>query len=160
MMKKVIAAIAPIALLAAPAIAAGGNTLQISGQGTLNDGRVFNLNARVDQNGNVSGHATLINHAFSGDSGKGPYTAHFDIQCAQLVGNEIYLGAETVRTNDSNLTDSAYFAVSTDGEWLSRAFFWDDDPTTTGDPAACQGNQAGDFPLENVIRGNINVKIR
>jgi hypothetical protein len=157
-MKKLIAAIAPIALLASPAVA-GGNTLHITGQGTLNDGRVFNLNARVDQDGNVSGKATLINTNFSGDSGKGPYTAHIDISCVNVLDNgDIYLGGVTTRTNDSNLNDAVYFAVNADGSKLSRAFFFDGDPNTQGDPGLCEGNQAGDFPLEDVIRGNINVK--
>ena len=41
---------------------------------------------------------------------------------------------------------------------ISRVFFWDDNPATTGDPQACQYNQPGDFPMEPIENGNIQVK--
>jgi len=35
---------------------------------------------------------------------------------------------------------------------------WDDDPTTTGDPQACQLVGPADFPLETIEAGNIQVR--
>jgi hypothetical protein len=69
------------------------------------------------------------------------------------------IGGFTRRTNDPSLVDAVFFAVQDNGkdDLLSRAYFWDGDPNTTGDPAACQLNQVGDFAMEDVIRGNINV---
>ena len=156
-MKKFMTGLGAIALLASPALA-GSNTFHVTGQGTLNDGRVFSVNARIDKNGTATGHAVLINQAFSGDSGNGPFRAQIDISCINVLDDgEVYLGG-VARSNDSTLDGEAvYFAVSDDGR-LSRAFFFDDNPATTGDPGLCQFNTAGNFPLENVIRGNIHVQ--
>jgi len=130
----------------------------VSGQGTIQDGRTFVVNATIYADGTASGQAVLINRNFSGDKGTGPYTAHIDISCANRQGNQIFFGGETTRTNDSGLVDAAYFSVTDDGksDYISRVFFFDDDPNTTGDPALCLGYRAGDFPQEEVIRGNIN----
>ncbi len=143
--------------LVATSASAAGNTYQVSGQGMLEDGRVFAVNARIDKNGTASGQATLINQSFSGDSGHGPFRAHIDISCVNTVDGETYIGG-VARSNDSTLNGEAvYFAINDDGSKLSRAFFFDGDPNTTGSPSLCQGNQAGDFPLENIVRGNITV---
>jgi hypothetical protein len=157
-MRKIIMGLAGLCLAASPALAANG-TLRVSGQGTVQDGRIFVVNATIYADGTASGHATLINHAFSGDKGTGPYTAHIDISCAKRSGDEIFFGGLVTRTNDSNpeLDQAAYFSVVDDGrsDTISRVFFFDDDPATTGDPALCLGNVAGDFPQEPVLRGNI-----
>ena len=69
-------------------------------------------------------------------------------------GNTVYFGGTTKSTNDPDLVDALFFAVQDNGEpgkgvdKISRVFFWDDDPTTSGDPQACQSNQVTDFPLE------------
>ncbi len=43
---------------------------------------------------------------------------------------------------------------------ISRVYFYDDDPMTTGDPQLCQLNQLGDFQqvLEPIEKGNIQVR--
>ena len=157
-MRKFVIGVAAAVLAASPALA-GGNTLQISGQGTIEDGRQFVLSATVHKDGSATGHATLINRNFSAENGSNaPYIANIRISCVNVVDGEIYLGGVTTSTNDPNLDDAVYFAVSDDGNRLSRAFFFDGDPATTGDPGLCQFNQAGDFPLENVIRGNIKIR--
>ena len=161
-MRKFTALAAALFMAATPAVAAPGD-VRITGQGTLNDGRIFNVSAVLRTDGTVRGHANLINQAFSGDSGRGPYRLQIAIECVkQLEDGTVIIGGSTRRTNDSNLVDAVFFAVRDDGrdDQLSRAYFWDDDPNTTGDPQACQLNVAGDYFMEEVIRGNINVNDR
>lgn len=150
-------------LAAAPVLAQ--STASASGQGRLNEGRTFSLSVKVNADGTASGHATLINQAFSGDSGKGPYQLHVDVSCGKRLDDRtLILGGSTRKTNDSNLVDAVYFAVQDNGEpgagqdKVSRAFFFDDDPTTTGDPALCLGSTLADLPLETIESGNIQVK--
>jgi hypothetical protein len=160
MRKLMMASVLGLAMIASPAVAAKKGDVRISGQGTIQDGRTFNVSAVLYQDGTVRGQATLINRNFSGDTGRGPYTLHIDISCVkQLEDGSVVIGGSTRRTNDSNLVDAVFFAVQDNGrdDLLSRAYFWDDDPNTTGDPAACQLNNVGDLPMEEVIRGNINV---
>jgi hypothetical protein len=38
------------------------------------------------------------------------------------------------------------------------AFFFNDDPSTAGDPALCQENVVGDFPMEPIVSGNITLR--
>jgi len=79
-------------------------------------------------------------------------------------GNTVYFGGTVKRTNDPSLVDAVFFAVQDNGEpgkgvdKISRVFFWDGDPNTTGDPQACLNNQVTDFPLEAIEAGNIQVK--
>jgi len=49
-------------------------------------------------------------------------------------------------------------AFETLNDGISRAFFSDDDPNTTGDPQLCQNNQVGDFPMEFIENGNIGLR--
>jgi hypothetical protein len=149
-----------LALITSPAVAARKGDVRVQGQGTIEDGRTFSVSAVLRQDGTARGQATLINRNFSGDTGRGPYTLHIDISCAkQLDDGSVVIGGFTRRTNDSSLVDAVFFQVQDNGrdDLLSRAFFWDGDPNTTGDPAACQLVNNGDFPMEEVIRGNINV---
>jgi hypothetical protein len=155
-MHKALMGLSALALVAAPALAAP-KTVHISGQGTLYDGRTFSLNAMVDANGNVSGQATLVNHAFTGENGKSPYISHITLSCLKQVDGEYILGGDVTHTNDPNLDDAAFFAVSDDGNQLSGVYFWDDQPGHTGDASACQFNEAGDYPTADIIRGNIHV---
>jgi hypothetical protein len=157
-MRKILAGLSGLALIASPAMAAKKGDVRISGQGTIEDGRTFSVSAVLYQDGTARGQATLTNRNFSGDTGKGPYKAHIDISCVkQLPDGTVVIGGFVTRTNDSNLVDAVFFSVKDDGkdDLLSRAYFWDGDPNTTGDPAACQ--VSGAFPMEEVIRGNINV---
>jgi hypothetical protein len=159
-MRKALALLAGVAMTATPALARTG-TIHVSGQGTIEDGRTFVVNARIEEDGTVNGKAILVNRNFSGEKGKGPYTLHVDISCAkQLDENTIIIGGSTARTNDPNLVDAVFFSVQdngSDGDQVSRAYFWDDDPATVGDPDSCQLSTLADVPLEPVERGNINV---
>jgi hypothetical protein len=143
------------------ALAAAGDSA--SGQGTLDDGnRKFAFSATTHADGTVTGNAVLHNSAFQVD-GKS-YQLQIDITCMKALGNGIAtFGGTTKRTNDPNLVDAVFFTVQDNGEpgkndKISRAFFWDDDPTTTGDPQACQFVGPADFPLETIEKGNIQVK--
>jgi hypothetical protein len=153
-----------IVLAASGAAHAAPSTTQANGQGTLDGGaRHFSFSAKQAANGTVSGTATLTNKNFTGENGTSPYKLQIDIVCMKRFGNTVYFGGNTRRTNDPNLVDAVFFAVQDNGEpgksdKISRAFFWDDDPNTTGDPMTCLLNQEGDFPLETIEGGNVQVK--
>ena len=132
-----------------------------NGHGTLDDGaRQFSFNAKRDADGTVSGQAQLINTAGDGK----PYRLHIDISCMHTVGNTAVLGGTTKSTSDPELVDAVFFTVQDNGEpgqgvdKISRAYFWDDDPNTTGDPMACTLTGPGDLPLETIEAGNIQAK--
>lgn len=144
-----------------------------NGSGTLEDGtapngqaykRHFSFSARTSADGTVSGNAVLQNPAFDGEHGNQPYMLQIDISCMKVIGNMAFFGGLTRRTTDPNLVDAVYFSIEDNGnpgagnDRISRAFFFDDDPTTTGDPALCQGIQVGDFPLEPIVSGNISLR--
>lgn len=161
-----------VGLLGFTAGSAAQNTNEgASGQGTLlvqnADGnfvrRQFSFSAHRNQDGTVRGNAVLHNPAV--ESGKNQrYQLQIDIQCMKVIGNVAFFGGTTRRTNDPNLVDAVYFSVQDNGEpgrdrdMISRAFFFDDDPNTTGDPQLCLGNQLGDFPMETIESGNIQVR--
>jgi hypothetical protein len=142
-----------------------------SGQGTLlvqNDAgdfvrRQFSFSARRLPDGTVKGNAVLHNPAFTNANGQ-KYQLQVDVSCLKIIGNVAFMGGTTKRTNDPSLIDAVYFSVQDNGEpgrdndKISRVFFFDDDPNTTGDPQLCQGNQLGDFPLETIESGNVQVK--
>ncbi len=144
-----------------------------NGSGTLEDGtapngqdfkRHFAFSARASADGTVSGNAVLQNPAFDGAHGNQPYMLQIDISCMKVIGNIAFFGGTTRRTTDPNLVDAVYFSIEDNGnpgagnDRISRAFFYDDDPTTTGDPGLCQGNQVGDFPMETIVAGNISLR--
>lgn len=160
------------ALFTLPAVVVSAQTQEsANGHGTLlvlNDEgdavrRQFSFSARRDGDGTVKGQAILHNPAFEGANGK-PYQLKIAISCMQVVGNVAIFGGTTKRTNDPNLVDAVYFSVQDNGEpgrdrdKISRAFFFDDDPTTTGDPQACLSVLPTDFPLETIESGNIQVR--
>jgi hypothetical protein len=142
-----------------------------SGQGTIivqdeqgNDvRRKFSLSAQRLPNGTVRGNATLRNPAFTGTNGQA-YMLQVDISCMKVIGNIAFFGGLTRRTNDPNLDEAVYFSVQDNGEpgkerdQISSVFFFDDDPTTTGDPQLCQGNVVGDFPMMPIDSGNIQIR--
>ena len=153
-------------LVVAPRSKAQGPTASANGQGTLlsPDGRrQFALSARLYPDGTVNGNAILHNPEFTTTNGQ-RYQLQVDIQCMKVVGNIAIFGGTTRRTNDPTLVDAVFFSVQDNGEpgrgadRISRAFFWDSDPTTTGDPQACQFVTPTDFPLETIEAGNIQVK--
>ncbi|HEX8733793.1 MAG TPA: hypothetical protein VF721_00585 [Pyrinomonadaceae bacterium] len=171
---------AVITALAAFGIATSFNTASAqqntqesaSGQGTLlvDNGqgefvrRQFSFSARRNNDGTVSGRAIVHNAAFTGENGKSKYQAQFDISCMKIVGNIAIFGGRIRRTNDPSLMDTAYFSVQDNGEpgknrdKISLVHFFDNDPTTTGNPALCEQNQPTDFPLETIESGNISVR--
>lgn len=141
------------------ALAAPGDSA--SGQGTLDGNRKFSFSATTHADGTVTGNAVLHNPAFQVD-GK-TYQLQIDIECMNRFGNIAFFGGTTKRTNDPSLVDAVFFSVQDNGEpgkedKISRVFFWDDDPNTTGDPQACLNNVPGNFPMETIEKGNIQVK--
>jgi hypothetical protein len=124
--------------------------------------RQFSFSAQRKPNGTVSGNAILHNPAFQTGNGQN-YQLQIDISCMRVYGNIAVFGGTTRRTNDPSLVDAVFFSVQDNGEpgkndKISRAFFWDDDPNTVGDPQACQATGPNDFPLETIESGNIQVK--
>jgi len=139
----------------------------VSGQGALSSDprRNFSVSAKINADGTATGHATLINKAFTGENGKAPYLLKLDISCGKMVDAKTAIfGGTIARTNDPSLVDTVYFSVQDNGEpgkgtdKISRAFFFDDDPATTGDPALCLGATLADLPLETIVSGNVNVR--
>ena len=161
-----------LALLGAAALGLCGTTAayaaqteSASGAGALNSGqRHFSFSAKRNADGTVTGQAQLTSRVFTGANGTSPYKLHLDISCMKRSGDTVFFGGTVKSTNDPNLVDAAFFAVQDNGEpgkgvdKLSRVFFWDEDPDTTGDPGACQYNKFDDFPLETIETGNIQVK--
>ena len=143
-----------------------------SGQGSVivqtPDGRdarrIFAISAHRKADGTVQGNAILHNPAFTGENDNQRYQLQVDISCMNVIGNIAFFGGTTRRTNDPNLVDAVYFSVQDNGEpgknndRISSAFFFDDDPTTTGDPQLCMFNQVGDFPMFPIEAGNINLR--
>jgi hypothetical protein len=127
--------------------------------------RQFTFSAQRNADGTVTGHAVLHNPAFTGENGA-PYQLHVDISCLHVVGNIAIMGGMTTRTNDPSLFDAVFFSVQDNGEGsdatlrdrISRVFFWDDIPSTVGDPQACLLTGPFDFPLEPIENGNIQVR--
>lgn len=166
------AALVVVALLTvAPNSVAQGSGEAANGQGTLlvkNSAgefvrRQFSLSARRSADGSVKGNAVLHNPAFENAKGQ-RYQLQVDISCMKVIGNVAIFGGTTRRTNDPSLIDAVYFSVQDNGEpgkdrdKISRVFFFDDDPSTVGDPQLCQGNVVSDFPLETIESGNIQVR--
>lgn len=158
-------AFASAAALAAPALAASAG--HVSGQGALSTDprRNFSVSAQINTDGTASGRATLVNKAFTGQNGKAPYLLQVDISCGKMLDDHTaILGGSTRRTNDPSLVDAVFFSVQDNGEpgagkdKISRAYFWDDDPSTQGPPSACVNSTLNDVPLETIVSGNINVK--
>jgi len=145
-------------------------TASASGHGTLfvtnSDGRQvrrqFSFSGRKNADGTAKGNAVLHNPSFTVENGQN-YMLQIDISCMNVFGNTVFFGGTTRRTNDPNLVDAVFFSVEDNGEpgagsdTISQATFWDDDPTTTGDPMACLNNSPGDFPVLPIEAGNITV---
>lgn len=148
----------------APEITASGRG--ILSAGTAADGtmiqREFSFSAHVRKDGRVEGMGMLYNPAERG-SKEQPYLLQIDISCMNVDGDVVFFGGSTYRTTDSKLADAIYFSVQDNGEpgaekdSMSRVYFFDDDPNTTGDPGLCMGNKVGDFPMETIVSGDISV---
>jgi len=160
-----IIALASIAALAAPALAATSG--MVSGQGALSTDprRNFSVSAKINADGTANGRATLVNKAFTGANGKAPYMLQVDISCGKMLDDHTaILGGSTRRTNDPSLVDAVFFSVlavslqNTNKDQVSRAYFWDNDPNTQGPPSACLNSTLSDVPLETIVSGNINLK--
>lgn len=142
--------------------ASGHGTLLVADEDGKTVRRQFSFSAHRQKDGSVIGNAVLINPAFTVGNGQN-YHLQIDISCMTSVGNVVYFGGLTRRTNDPDLVDAVYFSVQDNGEpgrhldRISRTFFFDEDPDTTGDPQLCVNIQANPFPLEPIESGNINV---
>lgn len=136
----------------------GHGTLLVTSPSGEQVRRQFSFSARLNNDGTVTGQAVIHNPAFITPDGK--YRANIDISCMKVVGNTAFLGGTVRRTNDPNLTESAFFIVQDNGEpgkgkdSISYVFF----DNQVG-PETCQGIQPGDFgeliPIES---GNIQVR--
>src|SRR4029079_6044746 len=112
-----IIALASIAALAAPALAATSG--MVSGQGALSTDprRNFSVSAKINADGTANGRATLVNKAFTGANGKAPYMLQVDISCGKMLDDHTaILGGSTRRTNDPSLVDAVFFSVQDNGE--------------------------------------------
>ncbi|HTG79165.1 MAG TPA: hypothetical protein VL553_06160, partial [Sphingomicrobium sp.] len=92
-----------------PAIAATSG--MVSGQGALSSDprRNFSVSAKINADGSATGHATLINKAFTGENGKAPYLLQLDIKCGKMVdATTAIFGGTVKRTNDPSLVDTVY----------------------------------------------------
>lgn len=165
--RNAFAALALVAALASGALATvalAASGASASGHGALEtpDGlRQFSFSATEHADGSVTGNAVLHNPAFRVDGQD--YQLQIDVSCLKVVGNIAIFGGTTQRTNDPSLVDAVFFTVQDNGEpgkqdKLSLVFFWDDDPTTTGEPQACLQTGPTDFPLETIVKGNIQVR--
>ena len=152
-----------IAVAAAGTGASGHGTLLVTNQDGREVRRQFSFSGRRGADGRVSGNAVLHNPEFTVDNGQN-YMLHIDISCMNVVGNTVFFGGTTQRTNDPNLVDAVYFSVQDNGEpgagsdKISLATFFDDDPTTQGDPQLCLNNHPGDFPMMTIDAGNVQVR--
>ena len=154
-----------VVVAATPALAQVTAAGSASGQGTLEAGRKFALSARINADGTATGQATLVNKNFSGEKPNQPYQLHVDVTCGKRLDDHTAIfGGTTRKTNDQSLVDAVYFSVQDNGEpgagkdMISRAYFFDDNPATTGDPKLCLGSTLTDLPLETIVSGNINVR--
>ena len=167
----VCAASAVAVAVAAPPLASanGHGTLSVDdGSGNLVK-RQFSFSARQlnATTGAAQGNAVLHNPAFTGENGHSPYMLQIDIQCMKKIGDIAFFGGSVKNTNDASdpvFLDAVFFSVQDNGEpgkstdLLSAAFFWDDLPPIDGDPMACNNNQVGDFPMDPIEAGNIQVR--
>ena len=160
----VLASIGALAAGALATVALAASGASASGHGALEtpDGlRQFSFSATEHADGTVTGNAVLRNPAFQVDGQD--YQLQIDISCMKVVGDIAIFGGTTQRTNDPGLVDAVFFTVQDNGEpgkedKISSVFFWDDDPATTGDPQACLLTGPTDFPLETIVKGNIQVR--
>jgi len=144
-----------------------------NGSGSLSNGtapngrpykRQFSFSARTLDDGTVTGNAILHSAFDDGAHGNQPYALQIDISCMRVEGNIAFFGGTTRRTTDPNLVDAVYFSIQDNGnpgannDLLSLAYFFDDDPTTTGDPQLCQQIPLGYFPMEPIRSGNISLR--
>ena len=152
-----------IAVAAAGVGASGHGTLLVTNQDGNQVRRQFSFSGRRAADGRATGNAVLHNPAFTTENGQN-YMLHIDISCMNVIGNTVFFGGTTQRTNDPNLVDAVYFSVQDNGEpgagsdQISQATFFDDDPSTTGDPMLCLNNRVGDFPMTAIDAGNVQVK--
>ena len=141
----------------------------VTGKGVLSgkaktgkaDERQFSFSVQIAPDGTVSGQVVLVDPNAEGAPAGEPYDLELDITCMNVVGNVVFFGGSTVRTNDPELVDAAYFSAEDNGngiDKISRVYFFDEDPNTTGDPQLCMGNRPGDFPMEPILSGDINLR--
>jgi hypothetical protein len=143
--------------------ASGHGTLLVTDTSGDTARRQFSFSANRRPDGTVNGQASLRNPAYTGANGQ-VYQLKVDISCMKVYGNIAVFGGTTRRTNDPNLVDAVYFSVQDNGEpgkdrdQISSVYFFDDDPTTVGDPQLCQVTGPNDFLLMPIESGNVQVR--
>ena len=121
----------------------------------------FSFSARRNPNGKLSGQATLRNPLFKAENGQDE-VLKIEISCLKVVGRwAIFSGTTKRKSNQTNI-EAAYFAVE-DGEEtgedkIFRRFFFDDDPTTKGEPELCRTLERETLVFEPISEGEIKVK--
>lgn len=135
------------------------------GEGTMINGdssrSQFLFNAKRNPNGKVTGQATIRNPSFKNGNGQ-DNQLKIEITCLKVVGNVAILGGMTKRKNNQAKAEAIYFAVQDNGETgdgIFRGFYYDDDPSTEGDPQRCQSIEPEVPVFEPIVAGNIKVKV-
>lgn len=122
----------------------------------------FSFAAKRNQNGKVSGKANLRNPSFRAGDGE-EEVLKIEITCLRVVGKTAIFGGETKRKNNLTQTEAWYFAVEDSGnkneaDKIFRGFFFDDDPTTKGEPDLCHTIEREILVFEPIADGEIEVK--
>ncbi len=136
-----------------------------SGQGiaVLEDGSQseFTFSVKRNPNGKVTGSATLRNPSYKNGNGQSE-KIKIDLTCLKIEGDVAIMGGTTKRKNSQARTEAFYFAVRDKGgaDEIFRGFYFDDDPSTDGDPQRCESIVADVTVLEPIVSGNIQVKVQ
>ena len=123
----------------------------------------FTFNAKRNPNGKVTGSATIRNPSYKNGNGQ-TEKIKIDITCLKLIGNVAVMGGVTKRKNSQAKAEAVYFAVEDNGDAgaesdaIFRGFYFDDDPSTEGDPQRCESIEREVLVLEPIKAGNIKVK--
>jgi hypothetical protein len=134
-----------------------------NGQGKLvnEDGSrsQFNFTVQRNPNGKVTGQATLRNPSFKTNNEQNEQIK-IDVSCLKIVGNLAVIGGMTKRKNNQTKAEAVYFAVEDNGnaDKIFRGFFFDDDPSSEGDPQQCQMLEPEVLVLEPIAAGEIQIK--
>src|SRR5215217_1542906 len=114
-LRNVFTCTALISALGAIAIASAAAGSSASGHGTLlvtnaSNGnsvrRQFSFSGRQQADGTVIGNAVLNNPAFTAGDSTQQYMLQIDISCMKVIGNTVFFGGTTQRTNEPNLVDA------------------------------------------------------
>jgi hypothetical protein len=140
---------------------AEGAGILVNGDGSRSE---FSFKAKRNPNGKVTGQATIRNSSYKPGNGQ-TEKIKIDITCLRIEGNVAVLGGTAKRKNSQAKAEAVYFAVQDNGDVgagadaIFRAFYFDDDPATDGDPQRCEAIERNVLVLEPIAEGNIQVKV-